>query len=278
MPPSARRARGSGWAASCSSPLLASSSRSRRATSCAPRFSTLCSGPRRSSSTRRRPALRRPRRPRRSPPRSSRSELSTVAPRASREGRPRSLERAGDAGLESPGMEAAAAPKRAPARELSGEKATRIVEAMRASVAERGIAGSTFDVVAREAGVSRGLLHYYFGTKERLLVEAVRRETEIRGALLRESVTSAQGADELIDGLVRSFEDLLGAGSSDVVMFYELLTLAQRNDGIAAELSELSRTLRLELAGALRTGRDAGVFELRAGPEEVASFLLVLAD
>jgi len=61
-------------------------------------------------------------------------------------------------------------------------------------------------------------------------------------------------------------------------MFYELLTLAQRNAGIAAELSELSRTLRLELAGALRTGRDAGVFELRAGPDEVASFLLVLAD
>ena len=103
-----------------------------------------------------------------------------------------------------------------------------------------------------------GLLHYYFGTKERLLVEAVRRETEVRGELLREAVAGAQGADELIDGLVRSFEDLLGEGSSDVVMFYELLTLAQRNDGIAAELSELSRTLRLELAGALRAGREAG--------------------
>ena len=171
-------------------------------------------------------------------------------------------------------MEAAAATR----RELSGEKATRIVEAMRASVADRGIAGSTFDVVARSAGVSRGLLHYYFGTKERLLVEVVRRETAIRGAMLRDAVTAAHGADELIDGLVRSFEDLLGTGTSDVVMFYELITLAQRNDGIATELSELSRTLRLELAGALRTGRDAGVFELRGDPEQVASFLLVLAD
>ena len=56
-------------------------------------------------------------------------------------------------------------------RELSGEKATRIVEAMRSSVARRGISGSTFEHVAREAGVSRGLLHYYFGTKEALLVE-----------------------------------------------------------------------------------------------------------
>ena len=49
-------------------------------------------------------------------------------------------------------------------RAIEGEKAQRIVEAMRSSVARRGVAGSTFDHVAREARVSRGLLHYYFGT------------------------------------------------------------------------------------------------------------------
>ena len=79
----------------------------------------------------------------------------------------------------------------APAREPDREKATRIVEAMRASVAERGIAGSTFDHVAREAGVSRGLLHYYFGTKEALLVEVVRRDTEHRIARMDEPLGKA---------------------------------------------------------------------------------------
>src|SRR3977135_2099121 len=73
-------------------------------------------------------------------------------------------------------------------RQLTGERAQRIVDAMRASVAQRGAAGSTFDHVAREAGVSRGLLHYYFGTKERLLVEVVRRECEGRGELRRAAV------------------------------------------------------------------------------------------
>ena len=65
-------------------------------------------------------------------------------------------------------------------RKLDGERAQRIVSAMRASVGARGAAGSTFDVVAREAGVSRGLLHYYFGSKERLLVEVVRRDCDAR--------------------------------------------------------------------------------------------------
>lgn len=175
-------------------------------------------------------------------------------------------------------MEAAALRHGSSAAELPGDKATRIVEAMRASVAARGIAGSTFDHVAREAGVSRGLLHYYFQTKERLLVEVVRRECQVRGELLGQAVAGAGGADDLIDALVRSFEDLMIDGSSDVVMFYELLTLAQRNTEIASELEELSRTLRLQLAEALRAGRAAGVFELRAEPDDVASFLLALAD
>ncbi len=175
-------------------------------------------------------------------------------------------------------MEAAAVPGQTSARELSSDKAARIVEAMRASVAARGIAGSTFDHVAREAGVSRGLLHYYFGTKERLVVEVVRRECQVRGELLHQAVAGARGGDDLIDALVRSFEELLGEGSSEVVMFYELLTLAQRNAGIATELAELARTLRLQLAEALRDGSEAGVFELRADPGDVATFLLALAD
>ena len=67
-------------------------------------------------------------------------------------------------------------------RRLEGDKAQRIIAAMRASVGTRGAAASTFDHVAREAGVSRGLLHYYFGTKERLLAEVVRRDCDLTPA------------------------------------------------------------------------------------------------
>jgi AcrR family transcriptional regulator len=172
-------------------------------------------------------------------------------------------------------MEAAALPlKRA---ELTGDKAARIVEAMRASVAVRGIAGSTFDHVAREAGVSRGLLHYYFATKERLLVEVVRRESEVRAELLDRAVAGAASADEVIDALLRSFEEIIGEAGA-VVTFYELFVLGLRNPEIAAELAGLAHRTRERLAGALSAGAAAGRFELRAPPGEVANFLLALAD
>src|SRR5258707_490260 len=145
----------------------------------------------------------------------------------------------------------------APAREPDGEKATRIVEAMRASVAERGIAGSTFDQVARAAGVSRGLLHYYFGSKERLLVEAVRRECDLRDELLDSALADAGSAEKVLDVMVRSFEEFLGEGPANAVMIHEMLTLAQRNPEIAFELAELGRRTRSQLGdgGELRDQR-----------------------
>lgn len=162
--------------------------------------------------------------------------------------------------------------------ELTGDKAARIVEAMRASVAARGIAGSTFDHVAREAGVSRGLLHYYFGSKERLLVEVVRRECDVRERRVEAAIAHSRNAHELLDALVRSFEEILGEGPAGSAMFLEMVTLAQRHDEIAAEMAELGRRLRESFAAALRVKSDAGVLSLRAHPDAVAAFLLALAD
>lgn len=162
-------------------------------------------------------------------------------------------------------------------RGLSGDKAARIIEAMRTSVATRGIAGSTFDHVASEAGVSRGLLHYYFGSKERLLVEVVRRESDVRIERLEEAIGGAADAEDVLEALVRSFEEWLGDGPAPV-MIYDVLTLAQRNDEIAAELAELGRRTRSHLADALERKRNTGVLSLRSDPGLAATFLFALAD
>jgi AcrR family transcriptional regulator len=163
-------------------------------------------------------------------------------------------------------------------RELSSDKAERIVEAMRASVATRGFSASTFEHVAREAGVSRGLLHYYFGTKERLLVEAVRRECDLRHEQIDRAMADAGSTDEVLAGLVNAFEQYLGEGTSPAVMMFEMVTLAQRNEEIASQLDDLGRLLRTHIAEALRAKADAGVLELRADADTAASFLLAIAD
>jgi AcrR family transcriptional regulator len=170
-------------------------------------------------------------------------------------------------------MEAASKP-----RALTGERAQRIVDAMRSSVALRGAAGSTFDHVAREAGVSRGLLHYYFGTKERLLVEVVRRDTELRLAALDEALADAHTADNFIDALVRSLEDLVEHDPGFVTLVFELFTAARRNDEIATEVAELYRRTREHVAALLEAKQAEGVLRLHDEPEAVATILFVLGD
>ena len=155
----------------------------------------------------------------------------------------------------------ATAPKR-----LDGEKAQRIIEAMRTSVGTRGAAGSTFDHVAREAGVSRGLLHYYFGSKEKLLVEVVRHDCETRIEAMDERITRAASVDEIVAALVLGLEEFIEGEPSSPAVIYELLSASRHSDEIRSELAELYRRWRADLADALRAKERDGRGPARGGP------------
>jgi len=161
---------------------------------------------------------------------------------------------------------------------IEQDKAKRIVDAMRSSVARRGVAGSTFDHVAREAQVSRGLLHYYFGTKERLLAEVVRRDTELRLRLLDERLAGAATADDFVALLAFSLQEMVTEAPEFVTLAFELFTLSRRNEEIATELAQMLRRTREHVAALLAAKQDEGVLHLRAEPEAIADILFSLSD
>jgi AcrR family transcriptional regulator len=163
-------------------------------------------------------------------------------------------------------------------RELSGEKAQRIIDAMRESVAKRGAAGSTFEHVAREAGVSRGLLHYYFGTKERLLVEVVRRDAEIRVARLDEPLGRAGTVDDVIDVLLASLNDLIDNEPAFFLLLYELFSAGRRNPEIQHEVGQLFDRTRSHVAEILEAKEREGVLKLRYDAEAIVAYLFAVAD
>jgi AcrR family transcriptional regulator len=163
-------------------------------------------------------------------------------------------------------------------RRLDSDKARRIVAAMRASVARRGAAGSTFDHVAREAGVSRGLLHYYFGSKERLLVEVVRHDAELRIQAFEERLRGADSPDAVIESLVVQLKEFVEQDEVTHAVIHELLSAARQNEDIRTELAQLYRRLRGRVAEILREKQDDGIVALRSDPESAASVLLSIAD
>jgi AcrR family transcriptional regulator len=162
---------------------------------------------------------------------------------------------------------------------LDSDKARRIVEAMRASVGLRGAAASTFDQVAQAAGVSRGLLHYYFGSKERLLVEVVRHDSEIRLATLREGLAEAATVDELVSVMLAGFRSFMEEDEAAApALIFELFTASRHKPEIAEELAALYRSVRDTVAEALTEKQREGVVELRADAGSVAAIIFAMAD
>ena len=163
-------------------------------------------------------------------------------------------------------------------RRLDSDKARRIVAAMRESVARRGAAGSTFDHVAQEAGVSRGLLHYYFGSKERLLVEVVRHDADVRVRAIEERLRDARSLDAIVQALVWGLEQFVAEDPGSHAVIHELLSVARRNDDVRDELAALYRRVRTEIAEILVEKEREGIVRLRGDGEAVASIFLALGD
>ena len=160
---------------------------------------------------------------------------------------------------------------------LSGGRAERIVEAMRESVAEVGITGSTFDRVSAKAGVSRGLLHYYFGTKERLLVEVIRRDTDYRIEILGTQLRAARTVDELIAAFFDTFSRTLQE-QGYVFLVSELFVAGRNQPDVLRELGALYGRARSEFAEILREKERAGVVHLRFDAESVLAYLFAAGD
>jgi len=163
-------------------------------------------------------------------------------------------------------------------RRLSGEKAQRIVEAMRESVTEVGIAGSTFERVSAKAGVSRGLLHYYFGTKERLLVEVIRRDTDMRVEALGDALRAAESCDQVVSAFFETFARTIGSEQGYVFMVSELFVAGRHNPEILRELGALYGRARQEFAEILRGKEREGVVKLRFDAESVLAYLFSAGD
>jgi AcrR family transcriptional regulator len=132
--------------------------------------------------------------------------------------------------------------------------------------------------VARAAGVSRGLLHYYFGTKERLLVEVVRHDCDVRTAALAAALAEARSADDVVAVLVAGLDDVVRHDPGFVTLLFELFVLSRRHADVAAEFGELLARLRAQLSGVLRDKQAEGVLVLGAEPDAVADVIFSLGD
>lgn len=151
----------------------------------------------------------------------------------------------------------------------------RILDAAARMFGQDGFQGASMGAVAEAAGVSKGLLHYHFQSKEHLLIEAVRatfRQLHRRfDDRFRKGERGLDAALDALDALWAAIRDM----SAWAPFMVETMTLATKNEALREDLfafyTESSDLLEKGIREAFRVDGGAPVLP----PERLAALVRV---
>ena len=105
--------------------------------------------------------------------------------------------------------------------ENTDPKHQKILEAVRKLLARKGYAGTTISLVAAEAGVSRGLLHYYFKNKEEMLANVIQTNMEASVILVADIFAQSESVESLASALTQALRHILETDPDFFNLFFE---------------------------------------------------------
>jgi AcrR family transcriptional regulator len=143
-----------------------------------------------------------------------------------------------------------------------------ILAAARAVLLRDGIAAVTLDAVAREAGMSKTGLYYYFASKEALVFELVFAAYQNHAQRVQDAVAAAETGPEALGAVIRNTVEVYSRQMDDFRLAFLLGQVTGSADmRISPEQLQRIRPLNdMLLAGATRLlsdGRSAGPVEPR---------------
>ncbi len=148
------------------------------------------------------------------------------------------------------------APKSTPAR--ADAKTRQILQAARTILARRGYAGTTVSLVAAEAGVSRGLLHYYFKNKEEMLARVIDENMAASVIKVADVLARSHSATEIADRLVAALRQVFEFDPDFFSLFFEAEAAARQSPALASQLETLYGNFRRAVQGGLQAAVDRG--------------------
>ncbi len=138
------------------------------------------------------------------------------------------------------------------------QKIRQILQAARTVLARRGFAGTTVNLVAAEAGVSRGLLHYYFKNKEDLLARVIQENMAASVILVQDLFGSSRSAAEMADRVVDAMQQLLQHDPDFFSLFFEAEAAARQSPALKTQLQTLYGNFRRAIQKGLQAAVDRG--------------------
>ncbi len=161
----------------------------------------------------------------------------------------------------------------------AAEARNRILAAAAECIVRDGLAKVRMAGIAKAAGVSAGLLHYHFDTKEQLFADVLTYSHEVSGVLNEQALRRAgdrpeQRLTSFLDRCLPSDKQL----ADEWLLWQELALLCIRQPELAKVGAALYEDFYSTVAGIITEGIETGVFAPAIDSRKIAETAVALCD
>ena len=164
------------------------------------------------------------------------------------------------------------------ARKASDEKAKLILHAASKVLMRQGYARTTIKEVAAEAGVSRGLLHYYFKNKEEMLFMVVRQAVAESLQMTETILRQSHAPKEMAANICFAMRHFVEQSPNFINIMIESWALARQNTSAYEELQSIYNLFHQGLAKGLEDAIQRGVLKPSTPVSQMATVLTAFVD
>ena len=161
---------------------------------------------------------------------------------------------------------------------VADERSEQILVAACRAIVRLGFGSTRIADVAREAGTSTGTVHYYFETKDDLLVAALRWANTRPYDRLDEMLGPDDDATTKLVKVIEFSVPYPGRGRDDWVLWLEFWNRALLRPELLEESEQVERRWRAYFFRIVDEGTESGKFEPVAPADEVAERLIALVN
>lgn len=127
-------------------------------------------------------------------------------------------------------------------------------------VGQKGYYDFTIRDIAQEAGMSTGLVHYYFKNKEDLLLNLLKEMNKNILSMLNGSISNVKDPSEKLNIFMRQAFDLVTNEKYYSYLVLDFWTQVNKNERMKRANVKLFKSYRDEVAAILKEGVEKGVF------------------
>lgn len=165
-----------------------------------------------------------------------------------------------------------------PVGEAAAERRAELLAATTRVIARRGYAGTRFQDVAEEAGVAVGTLQHHFGTRSRMLSEALEQWVDDIDAQLVILRTGSGDAWERLQALLIYIGSRIGERNESWRMWLDFAGAALKDPELRRYAARSQQRWVAAIADTVAEGDAAGVFVPVIPATEIAEILSALFD